>query len=310
MSVYSDMAGDRASTSPEWRLSLIKGGVMESKASNVIQVRHEAEEVVTPCAKGSEILSPRDLAAYVRSEEEGEVLPPEILKHLSACSTCQENWNFLKQTDPVLRKLRRERVKLMIQNVVIEEEKQAQEDAAGKEFAQSLVKEQTSMSGTQCSQWTDEFQQTLSAANNELVQAVQQEACKLLKEQPNEPPEEVGTRISAISARVGAITDKRERWATTMKICALLKEWARIEEQRGKLTTQVLDVLMDPGSDWVDLSSLQVGVGVAAAFFASLPETLFFGDLLEKSGGTIRFHRGRWQQLHRNNALNREAKTN
>lgn len=284
---------------------------MESKAGNVIPVKHDSEEAVTPCAKGSEILPPRDLAAYVRSEEEGEVLPPRVVEHLSACSTCQENWKLLKLTDPVLRKLRRERVKLMIQNVVIEEEKEAWEEAAEKEFAQSLTSEQTSMSGEQRSQWADEFQQALSPANNELVQAVREEACKLLKKQPNEPPEEeVGNRISAISERVGAIPDKRERLATTMKICALLKEWATIEEQRGKLTTQVLDVLMDPASDWVDLSSLPMGVDVAAAFFASLPETLFFGDLLERSGNEIRFHRGRWQQLRRNNAFNRETKAN
>src|SRR5215469_15088561 len=89
---------------------------MDPKATKDQQT-NSAEEQVKPCTKGHEVLSARDISAYLRSIEEGVEPPPGVQAHIAACSICKENWDFVKETEQAFRQFRRERVKLIIRKV-------------------------------------------------------------------------------------------------------------------------------------------------------------------------------------------------
>ncbi len=229
---------------------------------------------VALCPEG--ILSPREMVGILRAEEDGAPVPPDVAEHLTMCAVCEENWAFVRATDPVLKKFREERVALVIQRVVGEEEFAPVGNAKSK----------------------------LQPAEREaLVQAVQQQ----LATAPGVPEEswfqavltESGEipvdRVLEMCGAIQGIPDDKQRYESAKKLSAMFTLRVNEEQKRGILTLNIMDSLLRPASESIDLSELEVAVPIAAAFFASLPQTSYFSKppLLEKSGDAILFHPAR-----------------
>jgi hypothetical protein len=272
---------------------------MKAKESNIEQVIQNVEQLITPCVKSAEVLSPTDLAAYLRAEEEGVELPPDVAEHLRHCVTCHENRTFIRKTDLILRGFRKKRVELMIRDVLAVEVEAAEEEKATEEWDASSANAGTTLPAVQKNDLADKIQSALSPAN-ELVQEAQQAVSKV----PSAAPLDVGGQISDICVKVGAISDPKQRKATTRGVCGVFRGSARRWEEQGILSPKIVDQVIDKlqsDEEWIDLSTLPVPLDVATAFVTSFPETCYFGDrhLLQKADNTIRFNWGLYQQLRR-----------
>jgi hypothetical protein len=169
---------------------------MNGKVANEQSAEAHLEKLsakIEPCVNGREALAPRDLAAYLRLitgtdlEEAGE-LPPYVQAHLDSCSTCQENWNFLKRTDPILRGLRQKRLGLIIRVVEAAEAAKAAEEQAGEYYGEELAAEAKVLSSGEQEQAIAEVQEALARqANTELVQAAQSVASEIRSVAAAEP---------------------------------------------------------------------------------------------------------------------------
>ena len=295
---------------------------MEAKHVKSAQITGEQLE---PCEKGNEVLQPRDLAAYLRTlqaEEEAGELPPEkkrlplearlpeaVNRHLQDCTTCTENWNFLKKTDPILRAVRKKRVGVIIRSVMAAEAEDMKKVAAMQEFREDLATADKTLPSEQQDALMKEFQQALSSANLDLLR----EARSVAHAIPGDKPHESGKQVCAIAAKIGEIRNNHERFATAHVVCGLFRdvytEWKK-KSAEGKLPLGLLDTLMVYQSvegksmvnepKWIDLSTLKpVPLDVATTFFCSFPEAIRSGstDLFDTSGTTIRFNWARCQEL-------------
>lgn len=70
------------------------------------------------CPEG---LDYRQLRAWARSSEEGGPVPPGVLAHIGACVVCRPKWEFLRRTDPVVRKQFEAHVLSLAEQVTIQE---------------------------------------------------------------------------------------------------------------------------------------------------------------------------------------------
>ncbi|HEY3840649.1 MAG TPA: hypothetical protein VGL72_28955, partial [Bryobacteraceae bacterium] len=79
-------------------------------------------EINTP-AECPEGLDYRQLRAYVRSEEDGnsDSIPPWVRGHIDSCAICRPKWDFLRRSDPVVRKQFESRIGILMEQVNIQE---------------------------------------------------------------------------------------------------------------------------------------------------------------------------------------------
>jgi hypothetical protein len=259
---------------------------MEHEADNPENVPRHTDEQDTQCAQGSEIFSPRDLTAYLRTYGEHGKLPPEVKEHLADCRICGENWAFIERTDPILKKFRRDRVKLLITSVLADED------------PLPIAAEPSEKVGEDRPILVEDLQQALSRPQSfpgadvidldELVQPV------------------LGTgelssdKVLATCRKVQEIPDDGIRYLTSKRVSAGFEVLADREQERGTIPNDsIVDQLMNRNSGWVDLSKLGVPLERAMFFVASLPQTSYFRnpDLFQQSGHTILFNVGRFPQL-------------
>src|SRR5436309_2702289 len=138
---------------------------MDLKQASIEKVA--TEQRVESCVKGNEVLSPRDLAAYLRAADEThteaiEVLPPDVKRHLFGCPACNENWEFLKKTDPILRASRKKRVELIIRSVASAEAAEKARATAAKDYSATLAEAPPQLSAEQQKKSIEEIEAALS----------------------------------------------------------------------------------------------------------------------------------------------------
>jgi len=76
------------------------------------------EELPEECPEGFEY---RELRAYVRSDAEGVPVPPGVLAHVDDCRVCHPKWEFLRRSDPIVKKQFDSRVLSFAEQVTIQE---------------------------------------------------------------------------------------------------------------------------------------------------------------------------------------------
>jgi hypothetical protein len=247
-----------------------------------------AEESVVQCARGGEVISPREMVGYLRAREEGVELPPGMEEHFRACRICGDNWEFILRTDPVIRQYREERVELVIRHVLAEEVI----------LATPANRESDLPAG--------EREAKVQTVQEELMQVGVPEK-KHLKTilKCDELP---SSTIISMCEKVRKIEDDRTRYEESKKLSSQFDLCVKRRQANDAIVEAIFETLMLSDADSIDLSDLkitpEVTAGMAAAFIASFPQTIYFRDpvLLErrksgKSGGTVLFHRGRFPEL-------------
>jgi hypothetical protein len=193
---------------------------------------------------------------------------------------CEENWAFVRATDPVLKKFREQRVALVIQRVVDEEEfarvhnvKTELQPAEREALVQGVQRQLATAPGVPNESW---FQSVLTGSGEIPVE-----------------------RVLEMCGAIQGIPDDRQRYESAKKLSTVFNVRVKQEQERGILTVNIIDFLLRPASESIDLAELEVPVPIAALFVASLPQTSYFSKppLLEKSGEAILFHSARLSRL-------------
>ena len=238
----------------------------EGVDENILDIRKT--KLSASCPQG--FLTPREIVGYLRAWEKQTKLPTEVDEHLNICDVCNDNWNFIRLTDPIFQEFRQRRVELMVATVG-----EVRLPLKGEQAIPSRLDE-------------DHTQQVAQA----ITQVVSSEAIEQVTIEKFTPG-----RVLQMCTRVQKIPNKQRRYWKSKDLSAECRKEVIRMEKRGEIdTTVLLNRLLGESSDTVDLAKLKIPLRATATFACSLPQTSFFRGLLQRnSKGKIIFRQKEFQ---------------
>ncbi len=245
------------------------------------------EVKVPPAAVQSSNLSfahmtPREMAGHLYAMDKGSTISPQVQEHLQTCASCQEDWDFLRRTDPILRQHHERTVQLVIQRVLDDEASEVVDINAAEELADE-----------ERLTFADELERKLSTRapvhRDELIQEIKDLGKPLSVD-----------RIFEIIAFGQGMAEEQVRLETAALLAQAFEDRFSKEEALGQIPIDSVDRMIhlvqsndriDARNDEsVELAEPDVDLYPMVLLFATLPKTFSFSpSFLIREQGHVSF---------------------